>query len=57
LVAPATAVHENCGSNISVAVIRSFTAGVVVDGHDQLNEETGDCDPLLPSESSGVTAQ
>ena len=56
-VAPATGVHENCGSNISVADMRSVTAGVVVDGHDQLKEEIGDCVPRLPSESTGVTAQ
>ncbi len=34
-VAPGTAFHENCGSNISSAVMRSVTYAVVVDGHDQ----------------------
>ena len=34
-VAPGTGVQENCGSNISSAVIRSVTAGVVVEGQDQ----------------------
>ena len=32
-------------------------AGVVVDGQDHVNEETGDGVPLLPSESTGTTFQ
>ena len=56
-VAPGTAVQENCGSNISVADMRSVTAGVVVEGHDHEKEETGDGIPRLPSESTGVTFQ
>jgi hypothetical protein len=34
-VAPGTGFHENCGSNISGAVIRSVTYAVVVEGQDQ----------------------
>ena len=32
-------------------------SGVVIDGHEQLNDETGDARPRLPSESTGTTFQ
>jgi hypothetical protein len=56
-VAPGTGSQENCGSNISSADIRSVTCGVVVEGQDHVNEETGDGAPRLPSESTGTTFQ
>jgi hypothetical protein len=56
-VAPGTGSHENCGSNISGASIRSVTRAVVAEGQDHVNEVTGDGVPLLPSESTGTTFQ
>ena len=56
--APATGFHENFGSKTSGSVeLRSVTVGVVVDGHDQENDATGDGAPRLPSASTGVTPQ
>jgi hypothetical protein len=58
LAAPATGFQENFGSKSSGSVeSRSVTVGVVVDGHDQENEATGDGAPRLPSASTGVTPQ